>query len=771
MAELVLRAPHRHGCRRAGARCSPPSATTASTRSSTPPCPSRSTSPRSVNSSIPPAATEREALAELRALADRNTVRTSMIGLGYYGTITPAVIKRNVLENPSWYTAYTPYQPEISQGRLEALINFQTMVTDLTGLDTANASMLDEGTAVVEGMLLARRASKPTSNVFVVDADAFPQTKALLASRAEAVGIELVEVDFAAAWRPRSRGRASASSSSTPAPPAASGTRRPSSRRSRTQGGLAVVAADLLALTLITSPGELGADVAVGTSQRFGVPMGFGGPHAGYMAVRTGLERQLPGRLVGVEPGCRRPPRLPAHPADARAAHPPREGDLQHLHRAGAAGRHGGDVRRLPRPARAQADRHRDRARAPTSSPASSPATASRSSATTFFDTIRVHIARQASTIIGRAREPGINLHLVDDATVGISVDETTTAADLVAVVVRVRFLAGRELDIVELATRDHPPARRAPCARATYLTHPVFNTHHSETAMMRYLKHLADKDYALDRGMIPLGSCTMKLNAATEMEAVTWPEFAGLHPFAPEADVEGYLELIEQLESWLAEVTGYDSVSLQPNAGSQGELAGLLAIRGYHRANGDVGAHRLPHPVERPRHQRGLRRARRHEGRRRRLRRPRQRRPRRPARQDRAARRRPRRADDHLPVDARRLRARGRAITQAVHDAGGQVYVDGANLNALLGFARFGDFGGDVSHLNLHKTFCIPHGGGGPGVGPVAAKAHLAPFLPGHPLAQRDDHGRVTARPADRSRPRRTAARASCRSPGRTCA
>ncbi|MET1053645.1 MAG: aminomethyl-transferring glycine dehydrogenase [Mycetocola sp.] len=691
------------------------------------------------DSSIPAAASEREALAELRAFADQNTVRTSMIGLGYYGTLTPAVIKRNVLENPSWYTAYTPYQPEISQGRLEALINFQTMVTDLTGLDTANASMLDEGTAVVEGMLLARRASKLTGTVFVVDADAFPQTKALLASRAEAVGIDLVELDLAGGdsvpdgafgvfvQYPGASGRVW-----NPASVLAS---------VKAQGGLTVVAADLLALAVITSPGELGADIAVGTSQRFGVPMGFGGPHAGYMAVRKGLERQLPGRLVGVSQDAA------GHPAyrltlQTREQHIRREKATSNICTAQVllavmasmyAVYHGPDgIRRIAKEV------------------ASSAALLARFLTEdgqtlvhdTYFDTLQVRVPGTAAEVVARAADAGINLWLVDEDTVSVSVDETTTLDDIGAVAEAFGGPRSRNFAFVGGGIRGLPDAL---VRTSSYLTHSVFNTHHSETAMMRYLKQLADRDYALDRGMIPLGSCTMKLNAATEMEAVTWPEFAGLHPYAPEADVTGYLALIDQLENWLAEVTGYDSVSLQPNAGSQGELAGLLAIRGYHRANGDLdrticlipsSAHGTNAASAVLAGMKVVVVA----------------------------------CDDMGNVDLDDLRAKiaqhadalaalmitypsthgvyeheVTAITQAVHDAGGQVYVDGANLNALLGYARFGDFGGDVSHLNLHKTFCIPHGGGGPGVGPVAAKAHLAPFLPGHPLAQRAEHGAYT--------------------------
>jgi glycine dehydrogenase len=689
-----------------------------------------------LDSVIPAAATEREAIAELRAFADQNTARTSMIGLGYYGTITPAVIQRNVLENPSWYTAYTPYQPEISQGRLEALINFQTMVEDLTGLDIANASMLDEGTAVVEGMLLARRASKSTSNRFVVDADALPQTQALLASRAAAVGIELVVADLAAGavdhgehfgvfvQYPGASGRVW-----NPADVIAA---------SKAQGALAVVAADLLALALITSPGELGADVAVGTSQRFGVPMGFGGPHAGYMAVRKGLERQLPGRLVGVSVDASGQPAYRLS-LQAREQHIRREKATSNICTAQVllavmasmyAVYHG------PRGIRHLATEVAAKARLL--------ATwldeiGQRPAHDAYFDTLSVHVPGLAANVVERARELGLQLWQVDEATVQVSVDETTTWSELHRVVQAFGGPESRDAGFVGGAyTNAIPEALRR---TSEYLTHPVFNTHQSETQMMRYLKTLADRDYALDRGMIPLGSCTMKLNAATEMQAVTWPEFAELHPFAPEADVLGSLGLIEQLESWLAEVTGYDTVSLQPNAGSQGELAGLLAIRGYHHANGDTerdvclipsSAHGTNAASAVLAGMRVVVVA----------------------------------TDELGNVDLDDLRAKVAEhadrlaalmitypsthgvyehditlVTQAVHDAGGQVYVDGANLNALLGYARFGDFGGDVSHLNLHKTFCIPHGGGGPGVGPVAAKAHLAPYLPGHPLAQRTDH------------------------------
>jgi glycine dehydrogenase len=703
--------------------------------------------PRELPTIIPPAATEREALAELRALASKNHVRRSMIGLGYYDTITPAVIKRNVLENPSWYTAYTPYQPEISQGRLEALLNFQTMVSELTGLTTANASMLDEGTAVVEAMLLARRASVSSSNTFLVDADALPQTKALLATRAEALGIELVEIEISRVERVEPVETSAAGGSSAPEAfgvliqyPGASG--RVTDPRDliaavKAQGGIAVVAADLLALTLIAAPGDLGADVAVGTTQRFGVPMGFGGPHAGYMAVRTGLERQLPGRLVGVSQDADGDPAYRLS-LQAREQHIRREKATSNICTAQVLlavmasmyavyhGPHG--LRRIAQEVNTRARLFARRVGVHAD----------------YFDTVTVPVPGRARRIVEAAREHDILLHLVDDDTVSVSFDEVSADGSLDDALAAI-FSADAATD----GALDGQSWPDSLVRTSEYLTHPVFSTHHSETAMMRYLKYLADKDYALDRGMIPLGSCTMKLNAATEMEAVTWPEFAGLHPFAPEDDVRGSLELIEQLQSWLAEVTGYEAVSLQPNAGSQGELAGLLAIRGYHLANGDAqrtvclipsSAHGTNAASAVLAGMRVVVVA----------------------------------CDDLGNVDLDDLRAKiaehadeisalmitypsthgvyeheVRAICDAVHAAGGQVYVDGANLNAVLGYARFGEFGGDVSHLNLHKTFCIPHGGGGPGVGPVAAKAHLAPFLPSHPLQQRDVIDRVAAHPS----------------------
>jgi glycine dehydrogenase len=626
------------------------------------------------------------------------------------------------------------------------------MVSDLTGMATAGASMLDEGTAVVEGMLLARRASKVKGDAFLVDADLLPQTRALLDHRADAVGITLRAFD--AADGPSDDQLDGAFGVIVQYPGASGRIVDPSSviERVHAGGGIAVVAADLLAMTLLASPGDLGADVAVGTSQRFGVPLGFGGPHAGYLAVRAGLERQLPGRLVGV-----------SFDADGQMAYrlslQTRE---QHIRREKATSNICTAQVLLAVMASMYAVYH---------GPEGLRFIAGRVARTTgalaavareagvevvhdaFFDTLTLRAVGRAAAIVAAAQDAGYLLHVVDADTFQLSVDETTTPDDVVALA-GVLGAVDVTVPATETAVRDAATGLPAALQRESdYLTHPVFSAHRSETRMMRYLKHLSDKDYALDRGMIPLGSCTMKLNAATEMAAVTWPEFANIHPFAPREDVEGYLDMIGDLESWLAEVTGYDTVSLQPNAGSQGELAGLLAIRGYHQANGDSertvclipsSAHGTNAASAVLAGMKVVVVA----------------------------------CDENGNVDLEDLRARVaahadtlaalmitypsthgvyehdiREICDAVHDAGGQVYVDGANLNALLGHARFGDFGGDVSHLNLHKTFCIPHGGGGPGVGPVAAKAHLAPFLPGHPFAQQADRrsGATVAEADDR--------------------
>ncbi|MGC4798245.1 aminomethyl-transferring glycine dehydrogenase [Micromonospora saelicesensis] len=677
---------------------------------------------------LPDPATEAETIAELRALAARNTVAVSMIGLGYHGTHTPAVIRRNVLEDPAWYTAYTPYQPEISQGRLEALLNFQTMVTDLTGLATANASMLDEGTAAAEAMTLARRASKSKSGVYVVDADALPQTIAVITSRAEPLGIDVRVLDVQRDELPAEFFGLHLQY------PGASGAVRDHAglvEAAHSVGALVTVAADLLALTLLRAPGEIGADIAAGTTQRFGVPMGFGGPHAGYLAVRSGLERMLPGRLVGVS---RDADGNPAYrlALQTREQHIRREKATSNICTAQVllavmAGMYA--VYHGPDGLRDIATRtHRMAARLAAGLRAGGVDVAD----VAFFDTVTATVPGRAAEVVAAAADRGVNLRLVDADRVGVSCDETTTDAHLAQVWAAFGVPAfDGDVDValpVDL-TRG-----------SDFLTHPVFRSHHSETAMLRYLRRLSDFDYALDRGMIPLGSCTMKLNATTEMEPVSWAEFANIHPFAPDAQTVGYREMIGQLESWLAEVTGYDAVSVQPNAGSQGELAGLLAIRSYHASRGET--HRDVCLIPSSAHgtnaasavMAGMRVV-------------------------------VVACDDDGNVDLVDLDAKidkhrdalaaimvtypsthgvyetGIAsLCAKVHDAGGQVYVDGANLNALVGFAKPGKFGADVSHLNLHKTFCIPHGGGGPGVGPVAVRAHLAPFLPGDPLGAHVD-------------------------------
>ncbi|MFT7838844.1 aminomethyl-transferring glycine dehydrogenase [Saccharothrix sp. BKS2] len=681
---------------------------------------------------LPAPATETEALAELRALAARNRPMTQMIGLGYYGTTTPPVIRRNVLENPAWYTAYTPYQPEISQGRLEALLNFQTVVGDLTGLPVANASMLDESTAAAEAMTLVRRAGRAKSNRFVVDADTLPQTLAVIETRAEPLGIEVVTADLSQGLE--GLGLGGDFFGVLLSYPGASGAVLDHAsvvEEIHRAGAQAVVVADLLALTLLRPPGEIGADVVVGTTQRFGVPMGFGGPHAGYMAVRQGLERQLPGRLVGVSVDADGDPAY-------RLALQTRE---QHIRREKATSNICTAQVLLAVIASMYAVYHGPEGLKAIATRAHRMATVLAAGLCEagvevvhgeFFDTVRARVEGRAAEVVAAARELGVNLWRVDDDVVSIACDETTTREHL-RLVWRAFGVTVTDVDALDADTADGIPVdlRRT----SDYLTHPVFHTHRSETALLRYLRSLSDKDVALDRSMIPLGSCTMKLNAAAEMEPITWPEFAELHPFAPVGDAAGYLELIGDLERWLAEVTGYDAVSIQPNAGSQGEFAGLLAIRAYHRANGDV--HRDVCLIPSSAHgtnaasavMAGMRVV-------------------------------VVKCDDKGNVDLGHLRETVEAhrddlaaimitypsthgvyedtvreVCGLVHDAGGQVYVDGANLNALIGLARYGRFGSDVSHLNLHKTFCIPHGGGGPGVGPIGVRAHLAPFLPNHPL------------------------------------
>ena len=680
---------------------------------------------------LPAARTEADVLAELRELADRNQILAPMIGLGYYGTFTPPVILRNVMENPAWYTAYTPYQPEISQGRLEALLNFQTMVADLTGLPTSGASLLDEGTAAAEAMSLSRRVGKVKNGVYLVDADALPQTIAVIETRAEPTGVEVVVADLSAGI-PAEIAERGVFGVLLQYPGASGAVRdiKPVVDQAHELGAIVTVAADLLALTLLASPGELGADIAVGTTQRFGVPMGFGGPHAGYMAVQDKHARSLPGRLVGVSVDAdgNKAYRLALQ---TREQHIRREKATSNICTAQVllavmAGMYA--VYHGPEGLKTIARRtHRYAAILA----AGLKAGGVQLTQGAFFDTLTARVPGRADEVAAAAREAGVNLYRVDADHLSISCDETTGRAQLEAV--WSAFGVTADVEALDAATEDALPVDAL--RTDAYLTHPVFHAHRSETSMLRYLRKLADRDYALDRGMIPLGSCTMKLNATTEMEPVTWPEFGQIHPFAPIEQAQGYVTLITELEERLAEVTGYDKVSIQPNAGSQGELAGLLAVRAYHRANGDE--QRTVCLIPSSAHgtnaasavMAGMKVV-------------------------------VVKTADDGEVDVADLRAKIEQyrdelsvlmitypsthgvfeehvadICAAVHEAGGQVYVDGANLNALVGLAKPGHFGGDVSHLNLHKTFCIPHGGGGPGVGPVGVRAHLAPYLPNHPL------------------------------------
>ncbi len=683
------------------------------------------------------ALSETEALAALRRLAAKNQPRVQMIGQGYYDTVTPPVIRRNVVEDPAWYTAYTPYQPEISQGRLEALLNFQTAVEDLTGLPIANASLLDEATAVAEAVLLMRRANKDkaaSNGRTVLDADLFPQSISIVKGRAEALGFEVEVADLSEGLpegpingvvlqQPGASGRVADATALI--------------AEAKERGAMVTVAADLLALTLIKSPGEQGADIAVGSAQRFGVPLFYGGPHAAFMAVHAGLERQLPGRLVGVSKDDAGTPayRLALQ---TREQHIRREKATSNICTAQAllaivasmyAVYHG------PEGLKAIAQRTHAHAR---SLAAALEGAGVEIAHRSFFDTVTARVPGRAGALVAAAEKQGVNLRLVDADTVGISCDEATTA-DIVDTVAGVfaSTQAGAPGDGVDTAGSGEPAGgfglEDAAHRSSAYLTHPVFHSYRSETQMLRYLRRLSDRDLALDRTMIPLGSCTMKLNATVEMEAITWPEFAGIHPFAPDSQTEGWRELIADLEADLAAITGYDQVSIQPNAGSQGELAGLLAIRGYHHSRGEAQRDVCLIPAS----AHGTNAASAvlagmkvvvvataadgtidHE-------------------------------DLYAKIEANRDRlaaimitypsthgvydADVREVCDAVHAAGGQVYIDGANMNALVGLAQPGQFGGDVSHLNLHKTFCIPHGGGGPGVGPVAARAHLAPFMPGN--------------------------------------
>ncbi|WP_165405833.1 aminomethyl-transferring glycine dehydrogenase [Bradyrhizobium genosp. SA-3] len=683
---------------------------------------------------------EPEAIAHMAELARQNQVFTSLIGQGYSGTILPAVIQRNILENPAWYTAYTPYQPEISQGRLEALLNFQTMICDLTGLDVANASLLDEATAAAEAMALAERHSQVKAKAFFVDRDVHPQTLAVMRTRAEPLGWNLIVGD---PLTDLDKSDVLGALLQYPGSSGAVRNLRPAIAALKAKGALAIVAADLLALTLLASPGELGADIAIGSAQRFGVPMGYGGPHAAYMAVRDALKRSLPGRIVGLSVDSRG---MPAY----RLALQTRE---QHIRREKATSNictaqvllaviasmyavyHGPEgltqiARNVHRRAAVLAAGLRKLGFAPLSD--------------SFFDTLCVDAGAKRAEIVARAAAEKINLGIGETA-LRIALDETTTPATVEAVWRAFGgMLAYAEIDA---ETREALPDELK--RTTTFLTHPVFHAHRSETEMLRYMRKLSDRDLALDRAMIPLGSCTMKLNATTEMMPLTWPEFATLHPFAPREQAAGYHALFALLEKWLCDITGYDAISLQPNSGAQGEYAGLLAIRAYHAARGQsqrkiclipssahgtnpasaamVGMEVVVVACEK-----------------------------------------------NGDVDVNDLRAKAEKhssdlaavmitypsthgvfeehiseICDIVHGHGGQVYLDGANLNAQVGLSRPGDYGADVSHLNLHKTFCIPHGGGGPGMGPIGVRAHLAPFLPGHPATKADAPvGPVSAAP-----------------------
>ncbi|MCC8947071.1 aminomethyl-transferring glycine dehydrogenase [Bradyrhizobium sp. Arg62] len=671
------------------------------------------------------ALSETEALAHMSELAAQNQVFTSLIGQGYSGTILPAVIQRNILENPAWYTAYTPYQPEISQGRLEALFNFQTMICDLTGLDVANASLLDEATAAAEAMALAERHSQVKAKVFFVDKEVHPQTVAVMRTRAAPLGWALVVGD------PLTELDNADVLGALLQYPGTSGAVRdlkPAIASLRAKGALAIVAADLLSLTLLASPGELGADIAIGSAQRFGVPMGYGGPHAAYMAVRDTLKRSLPGRIVGLSVDSRGQPAY-------RLALQTRE---QHIRREKATSNictaqvllaviasmyavyHGPEglthiARSVHRRATVLAAGLRRLGFAPTSE--------------AFFDTVTVEAGSKQIELVTRAQAERINLR-IGATTLGIALDETSTPETVEAV----WRVFGGKLSYAEIEAGAHEALPKELRRTSAFLSHPVFNTHRSETELLRYMRKLSDRDLALDRAMIPLGSCTMKLNATTEMIPLTWPAFGNLHPFAPADQAKGYHALFKRLEQWLCDITGYDAVSLQPNSGAQGEYAGLLAIRGYHLARGEP--HRKVCLIPSSAHGTN-----------------------------------PASAamvgmevvvvacDARGDVDVNDLRVKAekhsanlaavmitypsthgvfeehiREICDIVHAHGGQVYLDGANMNAQVGLSRPGDYGADVSHLNLHKTFCIPHGGGGPGMGPIGVKAHLAPYLPGHP-------------------------------------
>ncbi len=664
--------------------------------------------------------TEQAALDHMAALAAKNQVLTSMIGQGYYGTITPKVILRNVLENPGWYTAYTPYQAEVSQGRLEALLNFQQMIIDLTGLEIANASLLDEATAAAEAMSVAKRVAKSASTTFFVDADTHPQTIAVIETRAKGFGFTVVIGDPATDLK---AGECFAALLSYPGSSGVIRDHRAAIEKLHAAGALAIMATDLLALTLIKSPGEFGADIAIGSSQRFGVPMGYGGPHAAFFATRDEFKRVMPGRLIGVSVDAKGNRAL-------RMALQTRE---QHICRDKATSNictaqvllavmasmyacyHG------PEGLKAIANRVHAQATAFASTMRKAGFTVSEN----FFDTVTVSTPKQAAKYVKAAAKAGINIRQIDSNTISVSFDEVTRRADVE------RILSALALSSKIVKTAPSMPS--AFSRKTRYLTHPVFNTHHSETEMLRYLRHLQGKDIALDMSMIPLGSCTMKLNATSEMIPVTWASLGNMHPYAPRNQADGYHDMFADLEAMLAEITGFDAVSLQPNAGSQGEYAGLLAIKRYHESRGDHARDLCLIPVS-------------------------------------AHGTNPASAvmagmkvvvvacDANGNVDVADLKAKAQQhasdlaalmitypsthgvfeesiidICKIIHDHGGQVYLDGANLNAQVGLMRPGELGADVCHMNLHKTFCIPHGGGGPGMGPIGVGKHLAPFLPGN--------------------------------------
>ncbi|WP_313179776.1 aminomethyl-transferring glycine dehydrogenase [Stenotrophomonas sp.] len=670
---------------------------------------------------LPESMTEVQALAKIRAIADKNTVLRSFIGQGYYGTHTPNVILRNILENPAWYTAYTPYQAEISQGRMEALINFQTLCADLTGMEIANASLLDEATAAAEAMTLAKRSAKSKSDTFFVHDAVHPQTLELLRTRAEPLGIVLRVGTPAEALEAEAFGLLL----QYPDTFGQVGDYKALVDAVHARGGLVAVATDLLALTLLAAPGEWGADIVVGNSQRFGVPFGFGGPHAAFMACRDAYKRSMPGRLIGVSIDAEGKPAY-------RLTLQTRE---QHIRREKATSNICTAQVLLAVMASMYAVYHGPeglaRIAGRTHRLASILAASLRSAGVQvggdFFDTLHI-TGVHADEIHAKARAAGYNLRAIDSDSVGISLDETATRADIVALAAV--FGAQADVDALDASTADELPA--ALLRQSAFLTHPVFNTHHSEHELLRYLRSLADKDLAMDRTMIPLGSCTMKLNATAEMIPVTWPEFSQIHPLVPADQALGYKELIETLEAMLVECTGYDAVSLQPNSGAQGEYAGLLAIRAYHRSRGED--HRDICLIPDSAH--GTNPA---------------------SAQMCGMKVVVTKTDANGNVDVEDIRVNAEKysdrlaaimitypsthgvfeeevveICEIIHQHGGQVYTDGANMNALVGVAKPGKWGSDVSHLNLHKTFCIPHGGGGPGVGPCAVKEHLAPFLPG---------------------------------------